>query len=153
MPTPEELLRAEEREQAKIDMFAESIEQDALETIDDLLHHEERRDPEIFELVGADPEVTIDEYEAIPVEERDHNWVAGMSAMAVAARLQVFASHRKRILGLFSSRLKNIGRASAGLDRDRLVAAAKTGISKEGIAWAQAEMQLREVGESDEILE
>ncbi len=147
MPTPEELIRAEEREQAKIDLFVESIEQDALEEIDHLLHNEQGRDPEIFEMVGADPEINIDEYEAVPVEERDFNWLAGLSAMVVACRLQFFAANRKRVLGLFSSRAKHIGGAADGLDRQDLVRAAKQGISKEGIAWATAAVVER--GEND----
>jgi len=144
MPTPEDLLRAEEREQAKIDLFVEGIEQDALEEIDNLLHFEDNRDPEIFALVGADPEVTIDEYEAVPVAERDFNWVAGISAMVVAARLQFFASHRERILGLFSTRADRIGRAAAGLGRQDLIRAAKTGITKAGIKAAKEELQARQ---------
>ena len=138
MATADQLLKAEEREQARLDMFVESIEQGALEDIDDLLHHEERRDPEIFALVGADPEVTIDEYEEVPVSERDFNWVAGVSAMAVAARLQVFASHRERVIGLFSARARNVNGLS--LDREDLLRAAKTGISKAGIKAARAEL-------------
>ncbi len=153
MPTPEELIRAEEREQAKIDLFVESIEQDALEEIDYLLHNEERRDPEIFEMVGADPEITVDEYEAIPVEDRDAMWLAGLSAMVVACRLQFFATNRKRVLGLFSSRAKNIGRASTGMDRQDLVRAAKQGISKAGIKAAREEMQRREAGEAGGVVE
>lgn len=141
MPTAEDLIRAEEKEQARIDMFVESIEQDALEEIDNLLHNEAGRDPEIFALVGADPEVTIDEYEEIPVEERDINWLVGLSAMVVGCRLQVFATHRKRILGLFSSRADNIGRISAVLRRQDLVKAAKQGFKKAGIAEAKKRLK------------
>ena len=135
MATAQDLLRAEEKEQARLDMFVDGITQDALEEIDDLLHHEENRDPEIFELVGADPDVTIDEYEAVPVEERDFNWVIGMSAMAVAARLQVFASNRDGLFRILSARARNVNTLS--LERADLVSAAKTGISKTGIKAAK----------------
>ncbi len=135
MPTAQDLIDAEEREQARLDLFVENIEQEALEDIDELLHNEAARDPEIFELVGADPEVTIDEYEEVPVDERDFNWVAGLSALAVAARLQFFASKREQVGRLFSARAKNIGGLRLG--RADLVRAAKQGITKDGIRKAK----------------
>lgn len=139
MATAQDLIDAEEREQARIDLFVENTEQEALEEIDELLHNEAGRDAEIFALVGADPEVTVDEYEEVPVDERDFNWLAGLSALAVASRLQVFASKRKQIMGLFSARSKNIGGLDLG--RSDLVRAAKQGITKGGIRKAKEFLQ------------
>lgn len=130
--TAEQLLRAEAREQARLDLFVESLEQTALEDIDYLLHNEEGRDPEIFALIGADPEITIDEYELIPVEERDPNWVAGVSAMARACTLQVWASKQTEIINMLDKRSEKLG--DVDLSRDELEIAALDGIKKTDIS-------------------
>ena len=125
-------MRREAREQARIDLFVDRLEQEALEEIDNLLHNEEPRDSEIFALMGADPEITIDEYEQVPVEDRDPNWVAGVAAMSRACTLQVLANHQDQLVDLLSKREDAL--AGADMPHGELKKAALDGIKKQAIA-------------------
>ena len=74
---------------------AESLQQRALEDIDDLYRNVGERDPELWDELEAEPETTIEEYEA--EEERDLGWILGVSAMSAAALTQ-FAMDNARSL-------------------------------------------------------
>lgn len=136
MPTKsEEFLAVEAEEQARLDLWVGSQGQDAAEEIDELLHNPGARDEEIFELVGADQDETIDDYADVPVDERDFTWVAGLSAMVVGARLQRWSGQRGDIGRLFGSRVERL--AAIKIPRRQLISAAKFGVSKNAILEAK----------------
>lgn len=135
--TAEELLIREAEEQARADLFVERNEQANLELIDQLLTDEGARDEGIFELVGAPVDETIQDYEIIEIEDRDLQWVAGLSAIIVASRLQAFISHREELFQLFSAREKAL--VGVDIETSELKKAAKQGISKSAIAEKKAE--------------
>jgi hypothetical protein len=87
-----DLLDAEEKEQARLDLLAEQMQQPAAELIDQLLHDPSQRDVELWQAAGVpDINVTIDDYEAMPVDERGPDWFDGISAMRSALKLQAVA--------------------------------------------------------------
>jgi hypothetical protein len=128
----EQLLTAEAREQARMDLAVELWVQDSAEQIDDLLRNTERRNPEIFEMLGADPDAVIADYEAVPVEDRDFRWIAGLSAMSVAARMQVWVSHKDELIDMWEIREQRIN--APDITPEDLTRAAKVGISRRTIA-------------------
>jgi hypothetical protein len=142
MPTPTAtataLLRAEAREQARVDLFAERLKHQSRDRLDYLLHNENGRDHEIFELMGTDPEITVDEYGQIPVEERDPNWVAGLSAMVRACTLQVLAERKDKLIELLVTKSENLNKIN--ISDAELREAATNGISKKEIAAARKEL-------------
>ena len=134
-----ELLRREAQEQARLDNVVESWEQSALERIDQLLHEPDEREPEIFELLGVDPDVTFDDYAAIPVEDRDPQWTTGLAAMLAAVRLQVFAERRDDFVPLLETRFRRL--YTQPIEADQLAQAATDGISKSEIKAARENIE------------
>lgn len=135
----DELLKKEAQEQARLDNAVESWEQAALERIDQLLHEPDTREPEIFELLGVDPDVTFDDYAAIPVEDRDPTWTTGLAAMLAAVRLQVFAERQEDFVPLLETRFKRL--YTQPIEADQLVKAATDGISKSEIKAARENIE------------
>jgi lysine/ornithine N-monooxygenase len=138
MTTAEQLLKKEAQEQARLDAAVESWEQSALERIDQLLNEPDDRDPEIFEMLGVDPEVTFDDYAAIPVEDRDPTWTTGLAALFAAVKLQVFAERQSEFVGIIERRFNRLYKDLP--DEGELKKAATTGISRAEIKAARATM-------------
>lgn len=144
MPTARDLLDAEELEQARLDLLAKKLRQPAAERIDELLHDPRNRDEELWRQAGVpDVTVTVDDYEEVPVAERDFLWVAGLAALTTAARLQVFAEERAEVLKAYERRRRDVN--GLQLPPDELEAAAIQGISK-----AEIKRRTRELEEIEE---
>lgn len=154
MATAKELLDAEEREQARLDLLAERMAQPAAEQVDELLHNPTNRDEQLWLAAGiADVEVTIDDYEDVPVDQRDALWVAGLAAMLAAAKLQVLAEDREGLLRAFARRLRDVN--GLDLDQDELISAATQGISKKNVAALTKQLRDDTIPDSsaDEVLD
>jgi hypothetical protein len=86
----------------------------------------------VFALMGADPEITIDEYEQVPIDQRDPNWVAGVASMARACTLQVFADNRDRMIDIMINRASKL--TDINMSREEVTKAALDGIRKAIVA-------------------
>lgn len=140
MATARDLLDAEEREQARLDLLAERLAPDAAESIDDLLHNPQNRDEELWQDAGvSDIEVTIDDYEAVAPDERGPEWVAGLAAMVAAAKLQVLAENRDALLTAYRRRLRLVN--GLDLSPDELVKAGAQGIDKRNVRKLRDELR------------
>ena len=73
----------------------DGLEQDRLEEIDDLLNSTDRRDELLWVELEIDSELTIEDYEEAPTEDRDVNWILGLAGLATAANTQFFLDHRQ----------------------------------------------------------
>jgi len=58
----------------------------ALEDIDDLFRSVDNRDPELWDELDVDSEITVDEYEV--EEDRDLDWILGMAGISAASLTQ-----------------------------------------------------------------
>lgn len=70
--------------------------QPALEDIDDLFRDVGHRDQELWDELGADAETTVDEYEQD--EDRNIDWVIGMSTMSAASTMQFYLDNSEDLL-------------------------------------------------------
>jgi len=73
-----------------------SLEQQSLEDIDDLINHTDNRDFELWEELGLDPNLVVEDYEQ--ENERDLDWSLGLAGIFAAASLQFFLDNRQKTI-------------------------------------------------------
>jgi hypothetical protein len=76
----------------------ESVYNEALEEIDDLMHNVEGRDAELWDHVEVNPEDTVQDFDSVERDERGLDWVIGFSGVAAAATLQFFLDKRQKLI-------------------------------------------------------
>ena len=76
----------------------ESVYNDALEDIDDLIHKVEGRDVELWDHLEIDAETVVADFEAEPRDDRGLDWVLGFSGVAAASTLQFFLDKRQALI-------------------------------------------------------
>jgi hypothetical protein len=126
----EQLLDLEADKQARIDDTTESGEADARAMMDDLMRSTANRDVELFEYFGADPELTLLDFEATDVHDRGPEWSAMFSAMWAAAHAQTWVQvYATEILGISEEEGMKIDEEAADMSTSQIRDAAKVGIS------------------------
>lgn len=74
------------------------IKPQALEDIDALLSSVEDRDDEFWESVGVDSELTVSDFDSVPINDRNIDWSLDFSGIVAAAGLQFFLDNREELI-------------------------------------------------------
>lgn len=94
----DEYIRANDDADAFAAAEIEGLEQAAREDIDDLVTSEENRDSDFWESLKATPDETVDDYDEVEPEDRDNEWLLGLSLLFVAGSTQFYLDNRDRTI-------------------------------------------------------
>lgn len=138
----EKLLDAEADKQALIDEITEDREESFRNRYQELLWNVDERDTELWAIFVEDATITLADFEAVDVINRDHEWIAGMSAMLAATKqqawLEVFGVD---LLEIAENEGRKIDRQVNKLSKDQLKIAAVKGVGKKRFADARDRRQ------------
>jgi len=153
MPTDEKIeafLDAEADALDEIDQLIEKKLQSIPGTYRKLLTSTSGRDPEVFRYLGVDLNVVLKDYEVVPLNSRGPNWVAGLSALFAAVKLQAWVdAYGTKALSKFSEEGRKVVAARKGLSKKQLVAAAVLGVEKTRIEKVKASKVPKDLKERD----
>lgn len=76
------------------DWRIDALEQKRLEDIDELMNHDDERDDDLWLALGVSSELTVQDYEQEPEQDRNLDWVLGLAGLAAAAQTQFFLDNR-----------------------------------------------------------
>ncbi len=93
--TAKDFLRASDNADAYAASLIEGIEQKAHEDIDRLFSEIPTRDVELWTELGVDPVPVVQDYGAVPVDERGLDWVEGLAGLSAASGTQFFLDNRE----------------------------------------------------------
>jgi hypothetical protein len=95
---PQQFIVASDNATEYSDAQMDSLEQQRLEDIDNLMNSTEDRDEELWDEMGVDEELTVKDYEEVEEEDRDLEWTLGLAGIAVASQTQFFLDNREQTL-------------------------------------------------------
>jgi len=93
-----EYLKANDNADDYAESLVTGLEQQRLEDTDNLLTDLGLRDEELWDDFGVPADVTIDDYEEEPVDERGIDWTVGVAGLATAANMQFFLDNRENTI-------------------------------------------------------
>lgn len=132
MTTAEQFLRASDNADLYNDKLLADLEQDRLETIDNLLNETGERDPELWDEMGVDDELVMSDYEEVETDERNIEWALGLAGLIGASYLNYFLMNREdTIINAVAYREQTV--SSLEIDSVELVRAGKRGIQIDGL--------------------
>jgi len=98
MSTAEDFLVASDNANDYADSLIDGLRQQALEDIDELFNDETSRDTELWNEFDAPDELSIKDFDSVPEDERDLDWVEGIAGISAAALAQFFLMNREETL-------------------------------------------------------
>ncbi len=93
---PQQFIRASDNANDYSEKQAKSLEQAALEDLDDLYNKEANRDVELWTTLGVEPSLIVDDYEKD--DERDLNWALGLAGITAAALVQFGTENQRELI-------------------------------------------------------
>lgn len=78
--------------------FFDDLEQDRLEEVDDLHTKDTNRDEALWGRLGVSAALVVTDYEEIEPDDRDLDWVMGLSGLSSAAAIQYYLDKREETL-------------------------------------------------------
>lgn len=134
----EQLLELEADKHAAIDNEVEDKGEEVGDLIYDLVKGAEHRDPDLWTFLGADPELEMQAFMAVPPMQRNAEWSDAFAAMWTAAFYQTF----HEVFGVeyiesVERRNERIAKLTTAMSSDEIVEAGKQGFGKEAIKTAR----------------
>jgi hypothetical protein len=74
------------------------LEQARLEEIDNLMSNAQDRDEQLWDELDVDTTLTVKDFEEIDIEDRDIEWILGLSGITSASQTQFFLDEREETL-------------------------------------------------------
>lgn len=103
------------------------LEQQGHEDVDDLFTSTARRDVPLWDELGVNPNLTVADYEAVPVAERGLDWTEGLAGVSAASGVQFLIDQREEtIIKPVAYREQVV--STIVLTREQLVIAGKRGV-------------------------
>ena len=93
-----EYISASDNANEYTDALLKNKKQQALEDIDNLMTSTAERDDELWNELGVDPELIVDDFDDVDVDDRDLDWVLGLSALSAASGEQFFLDNRDELI-------------------------------------------------------
>ncbi len=76
----------------------DALEPKIQDDVDHLLTTTDDRDPEVWEALDVDPSLDVGEYEQVEPDDRNLDWVMGLSGLAAAASVQFAMDNRENVI-------------------------------------------------------
>jgi hypothetical protein len=138
----EQLLEAEADKQALIDELTEDRSEAFRARYMELLWNVAERDQALWAGFIEDTAVTLADFEAVDVPDRDPSWSIGIAAMFAAARQQAWLEiYAEDLIAIAENEGRKIERNVNGMTREQLKKAATQGVGKKRFEDARARRQ------------
>ena len=132
------LLDLEADKHAAIDNEVEDKGDETSDLIYELATNPEERDPGLWQFLGADPAIAMQDFFLIPVVERDAEWADEFSAMLAASFYQAFwEMYGIDFIESVERRNGRIVGAVDGMGRGEIKEAGKAGFGKKDVQAAR----------------
>jgi hypothetical protein len=131
MPDPvEEYIKASDNASDYSDHLMDELQQEAAEDIDDMFRSAENRDADLWALWQVNPELVVDDYDAVPRLERGLDWTLGLAGISAASTTQFFLENSEETI------LKPVAYREQVLEPFNLTRAQMIQVGKRGTEYA-----------------
>jgi hypothetical protein len=138
----EALLDAEADKQAEIDELTEDRAEDFRNRYMELLWNVDARDQALWAEFIEDTTITLEDYEAVDVPDRDPSWGVGLAALFAAARQQAWLEvYGVDLIEIAEREGRKIEKTVNRMTREQLKQAATQGVGKKRFEDARARRQ------------
>jgi len=117
---------------ADIDQLSDEKSELVYKRMKQLLQETDERDVFIWNLLDADPNITVQGYLSIPIQSRDDFWESAMRSCVAACLFQCWVEiFGIDMLELSEKSGREILKSASNMEKAKLIEAAKIGVSKQ----------------------